>query len=150
MADQLRMKLLRGRYKLPAAEETTSTVVTPDLSRYRTRSEVGSSFLAKDELLAAPIPVTPIPHGELRPVSEEELKELLKKPLSVQVREAIAMLGGVDYFVRVGLYDHKTLLNLAAKLEPKELQLGPSESLYDLLLKSVRIKTLDDVEVVNG
>lgn len=122
------------------ATSGTSTVpaeVDP-LERFRRLSEIGTSLANKD-LPNEPIPTGPIHKSQVRDIPEEEMEELLKLSPFEMSQRAIHMLGGVDYLIRVGLYDHKTLLGYNAKLAPKDIQVGPTSSFLELVIAANKI-----------
>lgn len=108
------------------------------LEKFRHVSEVGTSLANKD-LPNAPIPTGPIHKSQVRDIPEEEMEELLKLSPFEMSQRAIHMLGGVDYLIRVGLYDHKTLLGYNAKLAPKDIQVGPTSSFLELVIAANKI-----------
>lgn len=102
------------------------------LAKFRKVSEVGTS-LASEKLPDAPIPSGPIHKAQIVELSDEEVEELKKTPIYDIMQEALHRLGGVNYFIRVGLYDHRTFLGALTKLAPKTLEVGPTSSFIDLV-----------------
>ena len=149
-----RIKAMRGRYSLPE-ETVTVAVVTrePDpASRFKLVAAVGSSLMPdKDATVAVPIPSSKVPDEELRTLTEEEMEAATKIPLHLLGRRALARLGNEDYLVRTGQHDHKTFYRFLTATAPKELQIGPTDNLYELTKAALKFKTLQEAEVlING
>lgn len=153
-----RIRAMRGRYSLPV-ETATVAVVTrepeslEDLStRFKLVAAVGSSLMPdKDATVAVPIPSSKVPDEELRTLTEEEMEAATKIPLHLLGRRALARLGNEDYLVRTGQHDHKTFYRFLTATAPKELQIGPTDNLYELTKAALKFKTLQEAEVlING
>lgn len=144
-----RAQRIRQRVSIPVdAEPAPVCEVVSDLSRWKSTRDIGTSLVDKDSPGAVPIPSTPIPMGEVRELSEAELKALRARPLHEVARDALECLGGRDYFIRVAQHDHKAFLTFLSKVVPKDINLGAADSLKDLVLASQRYKTLKDAEVL--
>lgn len=149
-----RIKAMRGRYSLP--EETVTgaveSVTKPSvLGRFKLTADVGTSLVPADASGAVPIPSSKVPDEELRTLTEEEMEAATKIPLHLLGRRALARLGNEDYLVRTGQHDHKTFYRFLTATAPKELQIGPTDNLYELTKAALKYKTLQEAEVlING
>jgi len=108
------------------------------LARFRKVANVGTSLASKD-LPIAPIPTNRLSDLEVLELSETELAELRKQGLYDMMLDALHTVGGRTYMQRVALYDHKTFFSLLGKLAPKDITLGPSQSLLDLVSAASKV-----------
>jgi hypothetical protein len=102
-------------------------VVAKKTEAFQRINDIGSSLMPDKTLTVAfPIPT--------RSKQKEE-----PKPLVEMVNSALAEVGGTDYLVQVAKYDHRTFCALLRATAPRDLNIGPTQSLLEVMRNAAKM-----------